>query len=192
MEKQNRVPQIYGFSVCLVAVITVLISVTSLMNAVIDLGDPLHAVRSRAGAPSLASFENYKMDILRSSLEQTGYAPDDQALQKTYAAAKAEIIRSVEHGARRSLIVSGFFNYSGRITFHHALDADAQYCAGGSITFCGLSREGRETLAIWSSHRPGASQGIFRSIAVNLIIKFPTAHKELSTRIIPQLRQIKA
>ena len=58
MEKQNRVPQFYGYSVCLVAVITVLISVTSLMNAVIDLGDPLHAVRSRVGAPSLASFEN--------------------------------------------------------------------------------------------------------------------------------------
>ena len=100
MEKQNRVPQIYGYSVCLVVVITVLISVTSLMNAGIDLGGPLHAMRSRTGAPSLASFENYKMNILRSSWEQKGYAPDDHALQKMYAAAEAEIIRLVDHGAR--------------------------------------------------------------------------------------------
>lgn len=106
MEKQQRIHQIYGYAVCLVAVITLLISATSLINAVIDLGDPLHAERSRAGSPSLASFENYKMDILRSLPEELSYVPDDQSLHNMYEAAKGERIQSVEHRARRTIIVS--------------------------------------------------------------------------------------
>ena len=106
MEKQHRVAQIYGYAVCLVAVITFLISATSLVNAVIDLGDPLHAERDFAGSPSLASFENYKMDILRSLPEELAYVPDDQSLHNMYEAAKAERIKSVEHRTRRTIIVS--------------------------------------------------------------------------------------
>ena len=43
MEKPKLVAQIYGYLVCLVTVITLLISITSLINSVIDMGDPLHA-----------------------------------------------------------------------------------------------------------------------------------------------------
>jgi hypothetical protein len=61
----GKVAQFYGYSVCLVAVIALLISVGSLAAAVLDWSDPLHAVDIVAYPQrSLASFETYKMDIL--------------------------------------------------------------------------------------------------------------------------------
>ena len=70
MEKSHKVvAQIYGYTVCLVAVITLLVTITTLVNAVFDLQDPLHAdskFQGLQGSPSLASFENYKMDVLKS------------------------------------------------------------------------------------------------------------------------------
>lgn len=57
---------IYGYGVCLVAVITFLISTTSLVNAILDLGDPLHAGFNMAGTPSLASYDTYKLDVMKS------------------------------------------------------------------------------------------------------------------------------
>jgi len=113
MEKSHRIAaQIYGYTVCLVVVITFLISVTSLVNAIIDLGDPLHAGSSFGAEKSLslASFENYKMDILKSTQKEgetskAAYIPDDQTLRAMFEAAKAEKIQSAKHQANRSIIV---------------------------------------------------------------------------------------
>ncbi len=113
MEKSKKVgAQIYGYAVCLVAVITFLISVTTLVNAIIDLQDPLYAGWTTQGAPSLASFENYKMDILKSTpggdgSTQTSYIPDDQTLRSMFEAAKADKIRSTRHKANQSVIIGG-------------------------------------------------------------------------------------
>ena len=41
MERQHKITQIYGYSVCLVAVITSLIAVASLVDAVFNLSAPL-------------------------------------------------------------------------------------------------------------------------------------------------------
>lgn len=112
MEKPHRVAQFYGYTVCLVTVITFLISVTSLTNAIIDLGDPLHASQSysREKTPSLASFENYKMDVLRAPQKEgetakAAYVPDDQTLRAMYEAAKTDKIQFAQHQANRSIIV---------------------------------------------------------------------------------------
>ena len=112
MAKSHKIgAQIYGYSVCLVTVITVLISVTSLMNAMIDLNDPLHSGWNPQGSPSLASFANYKMDVLRSSpkgVDNTAtYLPSDQTLQAMYEAAKSDKIQTVRHQANRSFIIGG-------------------------------------------------------------------------------------
>jgi hypothetical protein len=110
MEKTQKVgSQIYAYSVCIVAVITFLISVTTLVNAIIDLQDPIH-VFGWGGGPSLASYENYKMDILKSSQKgdessQTSYVPDDQTLRAMYEAAKADKIQSIKHQSDKSIIV---------------------------------------------------------------------------------------
>lgn len=107
MEKQNKIQMIYGYAVCLVAVITLLITVTGFVNALIDLGDPLHAERDFQKTPSLASYDNYKMDILTTSEKELAYVPDDQTLRAMYESAKAEKIQSVIHRTHRDLIVNG-------------------------------------------------------------------------------------
>lgn len=110
MEKPQRMPQIYGYLVCLVAVITVLICASTLVYAIIDLGDPIHAGYTAPGMPSLASFDNYKMDILKSVPKEgesakTAYLPDDQTLRAMYEAAKDDKIQRVRHEANRTIVI---------------------------------------------------------------------------------------
>ena len=113
MEKSQKVgAQIYGYAVCLTAVITFLISVSTLVNAILDLGDPLHAGWTPPEAPSLASFENYKMDILRSipkgeGAGQASYIPDDATLKGMFEAAKNDKIQSSRHNSMRNVMIGG-------------------------------------------------------------------------------------
>jgi hypothetical protein len=106
MEKQSKAPLIYGYAVCLVTVITFIICVADLVNAITDLGDPLYAERNFNNAPSLASFENYKMDILQSGEKEQSFVPDDETLKSMYESARKDKIRSVKHRANRSVMVS--------------------------------------------------------------------------------------
>jgi hypothetical protein len=110
MEKPQKMPQIYGYLVCLVAVITVLISASTLVYAILDLDDPIHAGFNPGGAPSLASFDNYKMDILRSVPKdaeggKSSYLPDDQTLRATYEAAKSDKIQHIRHESNRTIVI---------------------------------------------------------------------------------------
>ena len=87
-----------------------MISITTLVNAIIDLGDPLHAGWTNPQAPSLASYENYKMDILKSvqkgeDASKSPYIPDDQALRAMFEAAKNDKIQSARHRANQSIII---------------------------------------------------------------------------------------
>ncbi len=111
MEKQKAGAQIYGYSVCLVAVITFLISTTSFVNSLMDRTDPLHSGYNPPGSPSLASFENYKMDILKSSQRsegpnQSSYVPDDNTLRTMFESAKSDKIQTSMHNANRNLLIS--------------------------------------------------------------------------------------
>lgn len=113
MDKQNRMPQIYGYLMCLVAVITFIICLANIIPSIMDLGDPLHAgpVWVNQNSPSLASYENYKMDVLKSTNKENSgsspsYLPDEQTLRVMYESAKADRIQSVVHSSVRSIIVS--------------------------------------------------------------------------------------
>lgn len=66
MDKPNRVPQIYGYTVCLVAVITLLISANNLVQNAFTLANPLQGGQSRfGGEPSVSSFEAYRATYVR-------------------------------------------------------------------------------------------------------------------------------
>lgn len=113
MEKtQKNSTQIYGYTVCVVAVITFLIATVRLVPSAMDLGNPLQGGYPMFGAPSLASFENYKMDLLKSpqrpgeEAKTATYVPDDETIRAMYEAAKAERIQSVRHQSSRSLVTS--------------------------------------------------------------------------------------
>jgi flagellar biogenesis protein FliO len=113
MEKPHRVAQVYGYTVCLVAVIAFIICIANLIPAIMDMSDPLHAGSQfvPSGTPSLASFENYKMDILKSTGKEgeksvSEYLPDDKTLMKMYEAAKTDKIDSANHVSVRSILVN--------------------------------------------------------------------------------------
>lgn len=112
MEKPQRMAQVYGYLVCLVAIITFLICVSTLVSAILDLGDPMHAGWTPPGAPSLASYDNYKMDILKSTPKEgeaakAAFIPDEQTLRSMYEAAKDYKIQGVRHEANRTIIIDG-------------------------------------------------------------------------------------
>jgi hypothetical protein len=113
VEKKSIIIQAYGYLVCLIAVITFLICITTLVNAVIDRSDPLHAGRGwgSSNSPSLASFENYKIDILKSIPKDAGGVtqtniPDNQTLRTMYEAAKDEIVQTTLFRSRQQIITS--------------------------------------------------------------------------------------
>jgi hypothetical protein len=64
MEKSQRIPQIYGYLICLVSVITLLISITNLFNAIIDLNDPLHTDWYNGSNGNISFYESYRMEKL--------------------------------------------------------------------------------------------------------------------------------
>ncbi len=114
MEKPHRMAQIYGYTTCLVAVITFLICLANLIPAIMDLGDPMHSgsIFVPANTPSLASFENFKMDILKSNAKEgeqssPGYVPDDKTLRAMYQAAVDDRITASKHNTNRTIMVSG-------------------------------------------------------------------------------------
>ena len=111
MEKSQIIAKIYGYLVCLVAVITFLICITILFNAIIDHSDPMHADRNSYGtSATLVSFDTYKMDILKDTKTEgdstkPSYMPDDKTLHTMYEAARNDKIQSTLHGINRNIVV---------------------------------------------------------------------------------------
>jgi hypothetical protein len=113
MEKPHRMAQIYGYTVCLVTVITFIICISLIIPSIMDMGDPMHAQGffAMGGTPSLASFDNYKMDILKSSKndeQKTGanWIPDDRTLRSMYESAREDRISQANHASIRSIVVN--------------------------------------------------------------------------------------
>ena len=103
MEKKSKIPQVYGYAVCIVAIITVLISVADLITSVLDASDPLYAWGDNK---ELSSFENFKVDALKAGKNEASYAPNDETLRMMYEDAKNHKIRRVKHQTTKSIIVS--------------------------------------------------------------------------------------
>lgn len=112
MDKPNRnIALLYGYSVCLVAVITFLICVSTLVHAYSDLSDPMHAGFTQPGIPSLASYDNYKMDVLKNgqpdgSSKGTAFVPDENALKAMYVAARTDKVQKVKHDSYQSITIN--------------------------------------------------------------------------------------
>jgi hypothetical protein len=102
MEARNRIAQVYGYAVCLVVVIVFIINLAGLISAFFDLSDPMHAGSAYRDKPSLASFENYRIDIV-ASLTEGQPMPDDATLQAMFEAAKNDRIQSVRLSAKRNI-----------------------------------------------------------------------------------------
>jgi len=110
MEKSPKAgAQIYGYTVCIVSVITFLICISTLLNAYFDLQDPMHSGYNPPGSPSLVTYENYRMDILKNlpkSDDSASLVPNEQTLRAMYEAARNDKITVVKSQATRSIIIS--------------------------------------------------------------------------------------
>jgi hypothetical protein len=65
----NRIAQAYGYAVCFITVIVMLIAIKSVVDSAFDLSDPIRAESNRFGrdTPSLTSFELYKIQSRRAA-----------------------------------------------------------------------------------------------------------------------------
>jgi len=104
MEKKHKIMQVYAVIICVVTVITFLISVSSIVSAMMDRSDPLHARRSEV---NLSSYENFKMDVLKSTQKDQAYIPDDKTIQEMYQSAKNDKIMTIQHQTSTTITVSG-------------------------------------------------------------------------------------
>ena len=104
MEKKHKIMQVYAVIICVVTVITFLISVSAIVSAMMDRSDPLHAWRSEV---KLSSLENFKMDVLKSTQKDQAYIPDDATILKMYESAKNDRILNVQHQSTTTITVSG-------------------------------------------------------------------------------------
>jgi hypothetical protein len=116
MERTNRIAQIYGYAVCLVAIITILISITQIVNAAFNLSSPLRAEGYGRGGP-LTSYTAYRREQLqRSSAPERARAgvtvrdsagvPSDAEIRQMFEDERLEQIGNVRFRAMRTLVTS--------------------------------------------------------------------------------------
>ena len=123
----NRIAQVYGYAVCFITVIVMLISIKQVVDSLIDLTDPIRADGGgygRMGRP-LTNFEVYKMAARRepsprgpapitvatvpnqSALTSARAAADtlsDAELHRMYDAEREDVVASAKFRATRSLV----------------------------------------------------------------------------------------
>jgi len=104
MEKKRSIIQVYAIIVNVVAIITFIISLTSLISAVIDRSSPLYV--GGYNQTDLSSFEKYKLDVLNSTEKEDTFIPDDEMIRKMYEDAKIDKINKVKHQSFRTIMVS--------------------------------------------------------------------------------------
>ena len=106
MERPNRIRQIYGYTVCLIAVVTSLICIVGTVNNAIDLSNPLMA----AGGydDSLSSFDAWMATRQKSATPTGDAAARDTAsvatLHARYEAVRSSRISHQVFRARKGLI----------------------------------------------------------------------------------------
>ena len=125
MDRSDKIPQLYGYAVCLICIITLLISSGQVVNALFDLADPIRSNRGWHGSGlPITSYSAYRRAHLErqagmsargparttipTSAEQpaTPPAPSDAELRQMYQDDRDEHIGSVRYQSMKSLITS--------------------------------------------------------------------------------------
>ena len=118
VEHPERVPQLYGYTVCLVALLMGLASLKSSLNNVLTLADPTHGNHAPwAGwpEPSVSSFEAFRAthDQAREMRGGPNASPAEpiaeEELRRRYEALRADRAARNTASAWRSLVSSGLW-----------------------------------------------------------------------------------
>jgi hypothetical protein len=114
VERPERVPQLYGYAVCLIALIWALASSVSIIQNALSLSAPeLRGSNDYGWEPSITSFEAFRATYDRA--RRMGMDPretridsvSEPELQRRYQALRADRIQRSRFEARRELITSG-------------------------------------------------------------------------------------
>lgn len=115
MDRMNpRIPQAYGYAVCFIAVIVMLISIKSVVDAAFDLSDPIRAEAGRMGR-NLTNFELYKIEARQQGSRPAIAGPDkvspdtvstEADLRRAYDAEREAAIGNARFRSMRSLVGS--------------------------------------------------------------------------------------
>jgi hypothetical protein len=109
-----RIAQAYGYAVCFISVVIMLISIKSVVDSAFDLTDPLRAEGSRMGR-TLTNFELYKIEarqggggggILAPMKDDRDSVSTDADLRRQYDAEREAAIGNARFRAMRSLVGS--------------------------------------------------------------------------------------
>jgi hypothetical protein len=113
----SRISQIYGYAVCLITVVVMLIAIKQVVDAAFDLSDPIRADGGgygRMGRP-ITNFELYKMEARNQARTGNGPQPaavkvsadsslSDADLKRMYDAEREAAIGNARFRAIRSLV----------------------------------------------------------------------------------------
>jgi hypothetical protein len=112
MDQPRWIPQLYGYTVCLIAVVTILISLSSIVNNVFEFAEP-EMSREVTGEFGGRSLEACKQRYMRTTgpARPDGTAapaqlPPDSTLQALCQEERADRVAAVRHRALRSLVTS--------------------------------------------------------------------------------------
>lgn len=114
MDQPRWIPQLYGYTVCLIAVITILISLNSIVNNTFEFAEPemSREVTGEFGGRSLEACRQRWMRTATSTGPERPAAapapvvPSDSALLALCAEERTDRIAAVRHRALRSLVTS--------------------------------------------------------------------------------------
>lgn len=114
MERPSRVAQLYGYTVCLIAVVVFLASTNSLLENAFTLANPLQSREADYGIePSVSSFESYRATYDRERQLRAGpgvVAPTDSVpealLRARYEVLRSDRVQRVRFQAQRGLATS--------------------------------------------------------------------------------------
>jgi hypothetical protein len=115
VERPERVPQLYGYTVCLVTLIWAIVSTVAIIEASLTLNAPLYRNDRMYGPfePSVSSFESFRTtyDMSRRMMTRDPEAAKldsvpEPELRRRYDALRAERLERNTVEARRSLITS--------------------------------------------------------------------------------------
>lgn len=130
VEKPNRIPQFYGFTVCLLAIIVGLTTISSIIGTLFDRANPLDS--SGTFGQSLASFSAFKATgaarrvfvesqaagagVQRYTMDSTRLR-SDSSLRAEYNARVADRVAHVRYDTSKSLVTNGLLLLAAIVLF---------------------------------------------------------------------------
>jgi len=130
----SRIAQLYGYAVCFITVVVMLIAIKQVVDAAFDLSDPIRAEGSGFGrmGRQLTSFELYKADAKRQIVMRSEGGPmpvgvtpsrtatdtlSDRELRRLYDAEREAAVGNARFRATRSLVSNLLLMLLGGVLF---------------------------------------------------------------------------